>query len=769
MKSFRFLPLAVGCAFVGQAAAQEQVLETTEVSPEAAEPAAEASEPMEMVGEIQEVIVTATKRAENVREIPASISNLSGAELEERGAQDTADIVKLVPGVNLTATGDTPLRVTIRGISSDIGTANTTGVLFGNVTFTETYAPVVGLDPNPFDLGSVEVLKGPQGTLYGASALNGAVRYVPALPKFDAFETKYFVQYQSVHEGDAAPTYGAAVNVPLIADTLALRVMGFDRNGPGFVDNTQTGIEDTNRVDQKGARALLGWRPGDAWDILLTTAWQSTLSRDVGIFDERNGELETANRPRRSPNETRYSLTDLTVTYDAGWAQFVSDTSYVDKDGHNQFDATSRNTGQGAIPVVMQEYTGESETYGQEFRLVSVDEPEDRWKWAVGVFAWRQDLVNVLAVPLAVDVTPAATLVNILTPINPLLAGLFSATGSPLVVGAAGDVRVREYALFGDLTRRLGDDVEIAFGGRFYRTKSGGENVQSGLTTLAIHGQTPYTVKDGVKERGFNPKVSALWHVTDDVLTYGSVSKGFRVGGVQFGLTTPLSQTQAPSTFKSDTLWNYEAGLRTQWLDNTLRLDLTGFFVDWKQPQSLQQDASGLVLYIDNVGGVESKGADLAVQYLLPWAGVMFTGAATYAKTVTSKDFTTSNGTVIPAGGDWPLAPRWQTATSLSFLRPVGNWALGGFATYTTLGASIPYFTGMKIFDYQQLDLQLSVSNDSIPWLPQIAVIFNNVTDERGITNAFTSNIPSPDLAAREYYTITPRSVIVRLQGHFGG
>lgn len=715
--------------------------------------------------QIEEVVVTATKRAENVRDIPASISALSGEELEQRGAQDTTDIVKLIPGVNVTSTGDSPQRVTIRGISADIGTSSTTGILFGNVSFTDTYAPVVALDPNPFDMASVEVLKGPQGTLYGASALNGAVRYVPTTPRFGEYEVKWFGQYTSIREGDAAPTYGAAINLPLYSDELALRVMAFDRTSPGFIDNTRIPSEDTNRTDQQGGRALLGWRPDDSWDVLLTTAFQETKFRDVGIADNDQGRLVTDDRSRLSPNRTEYTLADLSVTYDGDWAQFVSDTSWVDKQGRNFFEASSRTLGTGAIPVVAQTYAGDSTTLGQEFRLVSLDDGESPWKWVGGVFAWQQELQNTLLVPLAIDLIPLVTIIDLLNLEN--LSSLFTESGNPVVVKTAADVKVEELAAFGELTRRFGDDVEVSLGGRLYRTSSGGQNVQSGVTVVANQGRSPYVLEADIKESGFNPKASVLWHISDDILTYGAISKGFRVGGVQTGLTGTTAT--APDTFQSDTLWNYEAGIRTQFLDNTLRLDLTGFWVEWKDAQTLQPESTGLTVFLDNVGGVQSRGADLSVQYLIPWAGMMLSTAVTYADTQTTVEYTTATGEVFPAGTDWPLAPKWQTATNLSFMAPVGDWTLGGFATYTTIGSTKATFVSHDIFGYQQVDLQLSVANERLKWLPQVALILNNVTDERGITNAFTSGIPSPAVAAEEYYYTTPRSVTLRFMGRFGG
>ncbi|HEY1076908.1 MAG TPA: TonB-dependent receptor, partial [Fontimonas sp.] len=702
---------AAGSAPAGVA----EVLPVIPVAPAAAPPT-DIKAPPATATQLEEIVVTATKRAANVRDIPASIAALSGEELEQRGAQDTADIVKLVPGVNLTSTGDSPPRITIRGISSDIGTGPTTGVLLGNVSFTETYSPVVALDPNPFDMASVEVLKGPQGTLFGASALNGAVRYVPNAPRFDEFEVKWFGQYTSVHEGDAGATYGAAINLPLYSDALALRLMAFDRTAPGYIDNTRIDIEDTNRTDQQGARALLGWRPDYKWDVLLTTVWQDTKYADVGIADNDEGRLETNDRPRVSPNHVNYSMADLTVTYNGDWAQFVSDTSFIDKSGRNFFEASSRTTGTGLLPLVAQQYAGDSSTYGQEFRLVSPESTDSRWKWVTGVFAWQQELTNTLTVPVAADL---AVLSPVIAALPEALRTLFTEDGTLKVLQGTADVRVRELAVFGEATRQLGEDFELTLGGRLYRTTSGGTNTQSGAFVAVSTGQSPYVIEDEIEEQGFNPKASLLWHINDDILTYALVSKGFRVGGIQNGLTTPLSSEQAPLTFKSDTLWNYELGVRTQFFDNTLRMDLTGFWVDWKDPQSLQQDGSGLVVFMDNVGGVRSRGLDFSVQYLLP-LGIMFSTAVSYADTVTTEEYTTATGQSFPPGTDWPLAPKWQTSSNLSFMSMLGEWNLGGFATYSAIGPTVPVFGGHEIFDYGQLDLQLSVSNSRLAWLPEV-------------------------------------------------
>ncbi len=716
---------------------------------------------------IEEVVVTATKRSENLREIAASIAAFSGDDLEARGAQDTADIIKLVPGANLTSTGDSPARVTIRGISSDIGTSSTTGILFGNVSFSDTYVPFVALDPNPFDMQSVEVLKGPQGTLYGASALNGAVRYVPEKPTFDASSFKWFAQQTSIKGGGKEPTYGAALNMPLIEDKLAMRIMGFDRTAPGFVDNLQMGVKDVNEIEQTGGRVLLAIEPTDDWSVLFMHARQDTLQKDVGIVDSENGELVTNNRPRHSPKDTHYHINNLFVGYTWRWADFIYDGSYVEKEGDNFFDASSRVSGNGDRALDAQVYTGFSETKAHEFRIASNDQFNGNFKWTIGYFDWQQDILTTLAVPVAFGVPLPEDVLALLPSLQSSSSDLFTPEGNPIVIASAADVLVEETAFFGEVSYRVLDNLELAIGGRKYKTTSGGDNRQSGVFVLSQRGEPDYTLSGEVEEEGFNPKYSVVWNVTDDILTYALASKGFRVGGVQFGVTTPLSQTPAPDTFKSDTLWNYELGIRTQWFNNTLRFDVTGYKVDWEEPQSLQPDASGLAVYIDNVGGVESKGYDVALQYLFPWWGLMLTSSMSYAKTVTTEDFTISNGSVIPAGSRWPLAPERQSATTLSFQQFFGSWAVGGYATYTSIGDAIPFFTGMKIFDYHQVDLQLNLSNDTFEWLPKISLIANNVTDERGTTNAFTSGVPTPEAASKEFYYITPKSLTLRLSGSF--
>lgn len=750
-------------------AAQPETLATIPVNlPKADErKSVAASDERKPSAALEEIVVTATKQEQYLRDIPASITALSGADLERSGAQSAEDFIKLVPGVNITSTGDSPPRITIRGIASDIATSSTTGVLFGNVSFTDAYVPFVALDPNPFDLASVEVLKGPQGTLFGASALNGAVRYVPMGPQLGVFQVKYFGQYTSISDGGKAPSYGAAINAP-IGDSAAIRVMGFKRKAPGYIDNQKLGIKEANKLDQDGIRAMMDWHPSEKSDVAFTYARQKTERNDPGLADNTDGELKTSNRPRLSYNNTAYDVANLSLRYSADWADLTSESAYVVKDGHNFFDATARFVPQSPIPIAAQEYISHSKTYTQELRLSSPIGSGSDWRWVGGASFFKQDIKQLLNIPVGDLNLPITPLIPILNGVVPGLGDLFSASGDPRIAAEDLNVQVKELALFGDVTYTFLEDLELSVGGRLYKTNSGGLNRQSGLIILAFY-QNPYHDLEGVvAEHGFNPKASLTWHATDDILGYVAVSKGFRVGGVQAGLSTPLSQSPAPTLFKSDYIWNYEGGLRTQWLENTLRFDMTGFYETWKNPQTVESDASGLSVFIDNVGGVKSVGGEASLEYLPPIEGLKLSATAGYTKATTTKTFVTSNGTQVQPGSSWPLSPKWQTATTLSYVTSLSDWQVGASATHTYLGRAIANLQqNVSIFGYSQWDAQIGLSNPAVQWLPELSVNFNNITNKRGITNEFLSST-TPATAAVETYYIQPRSVTLRLMGKFG-
>ncbi|HKY89487.1 MAG TPA: TonB-dependent receptor [Nevskiaceae bacterium] len=750
--------------------AQEPV--TTEelpVVPVEPEQEAQAAPPADEAAPVQleEIVVTATKRAEPVREIPASISVLTGESLEQEGVQQIDQIVAKVPGVNLTDDGlGQPKRVTIRGIAADVNANFTAGTLFGDIPFSDSFVPKVQLDPNPFDMATVEVLKGPQGTLFGGSGLNGMIRYVPEAPDLEEFQLKYFTQLTSYPgNGDSGWSYGAAANAPFADNTAAVRVMGFHRTTPGFVDDTQSGKDDVNETSQYGFRGILAWQPNEDWKVSLMGAHQRTEQDDVGFTDNRDGDLTRGNTPRPSPTESEYSLANLAIERSFDWATLMSQTSWFDKKFDAFLDASRIALG-GVVPILTAVDDNHSKGWAQEFRAVSASD-DSRWKWLAGAFYFDMDLYDCAEIGAGEgypDLPPVPLLEELGLLATPCSGNASKLEGQLDIAQLLANVTLKETAVFGELTRELGDDWDATLGARVYQTKSGGTVANNGLLYTTAQNQTGSGVRDAtVKEEGISPKASIVFHPTRDFRAYLTASRGFRFGGPQLGASTPT--TEVPEVYKSDKLWNYELGVRTDWFDQALRVDGAAYYIDWKDAQVSQQSSDTLVVYIDNVGGVEAKGAELQVRVMPPFlSGLSLDTSVAWNKTETTKAFRSATREDIASGSPWPLAPRWQTSTTLAYALPVSSWMLGASVrhTYADEACNTIECTA-KVFGYNTWDLNLSFGplDDESFW-PEIGLSLNNFTDERGFSNV--SN--NPTLGDSVNY-IAPRMLVLRIGGRF--
>lgn len=714
---------------------------------------------------IEEIVVTATKRAESIREIPASIVAISGEAMEQKGYQGQEDFLKLVPAVTFMNDGVNANRITMRGIGADLNTSNTVGVFLGDVPFDDPILPRVTLDPNPFDLARVEVLKGPQGTLFGGSALNGAVRYVPQDPKLDTWEMKGFGQTESVQGGDLGQVYGGAANVP-IGETLAVRFVAFDRTAPGWVDSTNPSYaqKDVNQTDQWGARGMALWQPFEALKITLMGVVQDTRIRDSGITDNTEGRLSRSNTPQASPVDTKYDVGSLGIGYAFETFDVLSQSTRAYKT-FSGFTDISRigNLSETPPPSATILSNNRSESLMQELRLTSNETFSEQWKWLGGVFYRRHRLheqLDVLASNMGLPLPPEV--ITGIAGVIPGITGFITEEGQPSLARSVADpITVTELAFFGETTATFFEDLEITLGLRAFKAKSESRVVFSGA--LAANQTLPdgetEEVKEGrLVEKGINPKLAIQYQLNDHIAAYGAVTRGFRFGGAQVLIGTITSE--APDQYKSDTLWAYELGLRTQWLDDSLYVDVTPFWTEWKDPQLQQADSSGLGSFFDNVGGARSRGVELAVQYATPLPGLSLSVSGSYVDTVTTKPFITSGGTETEPGTQWPLAAKWQSTSTLAYRNTLfGNWMGGGSATYTTISKA-PNTLDYRdtVFGYESLELALTVGNADITGMPEISITLNNALDERGVV----SGVNNPQFASDRSY-IRPRTLVARL------
>jgi len=339
--------------------------------------------------ESQRIVVTANKRSEKQRDVASSVSVISGSELERRGARDQEDFLKLTPGVQLNRGDPNNNGITIRGLSSQAspesggGQQNPSGRYLEDVPLASPIGKGLVADILPFDLDRIEVLRGPQGALFGSGSLGGALRYVLAKPDMKSFGATVQLGQSSVSQGKTAPSLYGMVNVPL-NETAALRVVAFDRTSPGYIDNKSTKSLDANKVQQTGGRILLTVKPTQGLTATLVTSTQKTTQDDFSYVFGDAKKLEHDN-PTLGRGTSQFDFSSLTVDYDLGSTTLTSITGNWKTKSNGVGDDTRLFGTLGmALPLVARVSSGNSESQSQELRIAS--KPGGNFSWVAGIF-----------------------------------------------------------------------------------------------------------------------------------------------------------------------------------------------------------------------------------------------------------------------------------------------------------------------------------------------------------------------------------------------
>lgn len=763
---------------------------------EPAEPGREAT--AESGTRLDTIEVTASKRVKSQRDIPGSVGAIRGQDLEKIRAQGMEDYVKLIPGVYLADFGTGAQIPVIRGIAAStnvIGsfTGLTTGIFLDDMPFNDLFLPLSVPDLNPFDLERVEVLKGPQGTLFGSGALAGAVRYIVQKPNLSVWQAKASATVtQTKFAEDLSKVGAAAVNVPLFGDTAALRLVGVYRKDAGLYDALPNGgntrdEKDINRLDQITGRVIGRWDVTDALKVSALYFRQATDQPDRGHANQPE-RPERNDIPFPSPFETGFGGGNLSADYDLDWSRLLYSANVLDKDVY------SRGQNEPALPDQLGNQqdaswyaliTGTVKGSTHELRLSSPEGGDDSdWEWLVGAayMNYVQDFFQFSPNP-----GPAGQGYYANPPENPEDVAPADRPTSFLWATIDGDGT--ETALFGEATRRLGEHWEATLGARAFNTKLISEAVFTGEQIVLLgDGETEQRDRYLVKERGINPKVSLRYLHDRNIQAYVLMSKGFQFGGFQ--ITPSIGGIEQASEnegftfgpYKSSTLWNYEAGLRTEWLDRRLRFDLTAFYLDWTDLQltiqvpinpvpipappgsGIPQDVSLEV--IANVGAAHSEGLEASLE-VLPFTGAKFTSSAAWINAVTDVPFDEKNDDgPVPAGTRLPGAPRFQWVNVLAYehaLPYFTSW-IGDFAlTHVHVGTSPDSIRRtLDVGGYDTLDVRLNLARPGAPLLPEIGLGVNNLTDVRGLA-AFDTD----GSAYNAFYLVRPRTTLLTLAWNF--
>ena len=630
--------------------------------------------PQEIV--LQEITVTATRREESISKVPISISAYTQETMDNKGIRDFTDVARFTPGVTIDANQTN--SISIRGISSS-GGAGTTGIYIDD---TPIQIRALGFNaddmlPKTFDMDRVEVLRGPQGTLFGAGSEGGTVRYIMTQPSLTQF-TSYARSEVSYTEG-GSPNYeaGLAVGGPIINDTLGFRVSAWFRRDGGWIDRIDpTTMEvvdkNANHDETTVLRAAFTWAPTPGVQVTPSAVYQDRERHDVTIYwplysNPGSNDFVSAN-PTPRPEPDRYALPALKISADLGSTQLISNTSYYKRSDTSGYDGTLYNLsyyqtlgwlpGEGGnaagsspyagtspcapqgfgcyplldgngihLPAALANYrspvsvTNQQENITQEFRLQS-NEPASRVAWTVGAFfsidrTFSLEQIHDPMVDELFQYLYGTTIANVYgTAENPNGSSYLPMGDSYLNQLTGHD---RQLAGFGEAVWSLTDQLKLTTGIRYSKTNFAFQSYSDGPT----NGGAFYS-GGSQKENPITERVELSFQADQNNLYYATYSTGFRIGGANAPIPYDICEVDfqnfgvsgSPNSYRSDTVRNYEIGAKNN-IDNRLKLATSVYYIKWNDiQQSVYLPTCGLS-YNANLGAATSEGGDLQADFAL--------------------------------------------------------------------------------------------------------------------------------------------------------
>lgn len=600
------------------------------------------------------IIVTGTRRSLDIQEIPVNIAAVGGAQIEEQGLSEVSELAAYVPGLHIIDQGGhASSPIIVRGLNADPIGANDGDNSGGGTVATYVGEIPMFIEMRLEDIERVEVLMGPQGTLYGAGTLGGAIRYIPRRPDFTAASLQLRGDAYDYSEGDDLSTdVGVTFNLPL-SDTLAIRGSIDQLNDTGFIDynyivaepgvsdpddfgdpSNFAPVSDANDEDVLSGRLALRWQPASWWDAQLTYYYQDAAIGGRQISSHRGlipvEEYVSTKRVRETFDRTN-SLLALEQTFDLGFAELTSATGYSEYEELTQRDQADLllMLNPASIYYYYENFptftaftrdTSEEESFTQELRLVSSG--DGPWSWIVGAFYNQFDQRGT-----SMEFTPGLSqyLFD-----DPLGQGYFSVSprADNLEYISDGTTELREAAVFGELGYDITPRWNVTVGGRWYEYELN--------TTLAVDfpllmtqlGVYPDGTIDLVYEPGEQSDDGFLWkfnssyEFSDNILAYFTRSEGYRIGNANgVAPCDPMNPTQTVCgqpdelEYSSDTTTNYELGVRTTWLGGRLIVNGSIYHIDWEGPQVQGATLVGLQPIIKNGAGAQSEGFEVAFDW----------------------------------------------------------------------------------------------------------------------------------------------------------
>jgi iron complex outermembrane recepter protein len=641
-------------------------------------------------GQLEQIVVTAEKRETTVETTPISLTAVSGADILNRGITDLASLMQSVPGVSIRTSGPGMTEFEMRGIASNGGNSPTVGFYFDETSLTAPAATNEGkivISPDLYDLNRVEVLRGPQGTLYGSGSMGGTIRVIPNAPNPDVFESSAEVKFADTDHGGFDHGENAMINLPFWGGLAALRIVGSYSFDAGWIDrvviapgefplptNTVRGnvlaapiateYHDVNDVERTVVRVSAVFKPIDGLTITPSYLYQKLRAGGLPYIDSDPG-TDAHYQPFDIGESYRdeFHLTALSVKYRTDIFEISSATAYWTRHEPLIQDASESWTtglgpayvsgygpGNGGIGAAYADEDNQSHQTTEELRIASVG--DTRLKWLVGYF--YSDFQSGWDI-----IFPSQTGAEVF--------------GSNNLFSYYSPFKILQQSEFGELTYNITEPFAVTVGARRYHYDAPVGLNQYGALTSTVQTNTSENAQ------GVTPKVSLSYQFDKDLLVYATAAKGFRPGGGTGPVPTsgPLTCeaqlmveygskgfVNGPISFTSDSVWSYELGEKWRSSDNRFSVNASAYFESWVGVQQVNALSSCGYVYTANVGdahvyGGEIEARAIVVRDLEASANVTYAHAALVSSTLVDAGF--------DAGTPIQQVPKWSASASLAY------------------------------------------------------------------------------------------------------
>jgi iron complex outermembrane receptor protein len=700
---------------------------------------------------LEEVVVTAEKRSERAIDVPLSVTALDAADLATNGYDQLKDYFDEVPGLSVSARGSGRMTLVLRGITtSNVGNP-TVGVTIDNAPFGEASSSAQMVpDIDPFDLDHIEVLRGPQGTLYGASSIGGLLKYVMAKPDTSGFSARTEVDGSSTQHGGEGYGVRGEVNIP-VSDDFAVRLSGFKRQDAGYIRDPLQDRKNVNEGQEDGGRVALLWKVNDAVTVQSSALIQDSeagATSDVDVnfnYQPLYGPYEHERLPGTDGFHGSIHFYDTTIKVNLGWANLESTSAYEQLRHIGPQDVTGTFGGLAQEIFGLPSEPGEGivnntrfDQFSQELRLSSPDDGR-AFQWLYGLFYVTNDS-DIYQEIYEANLNTGATI------------GL-----PPLFYGSTPSI-YREYATFANFDYQFTSRFDVQIGGRYSK------NIQDYTSTSngPLAGGVSSVQYGNSAEGSFTYQVSPRYKITDDLMAYARVASGYRPGGpngIIPGIVIPLS-------YKADTTVNYELGIKGDFLNHRLTLETALFYIDWRNIQVDLTDQENGSSYTTNAGTAKSEGVEASLEWN-PLKGLSVIGSFAYTDAKLTQNLqsgTDVNGNPVYTGfsGDpLPYSSKESGSVTVKQTFPIANQLngfVGGVASYigNRLGdfANTPETPRFELPGYLTADLRTGIEDRD--WT--VTLYVKNVGDKMGYVNAQARDATT-GISAYGVSLIQPRTV----------